>query len=87
MRLALPAASNKETAMAAATEKVSVTLAIEDVEWAREKAAESGKSFSAVVTEALRRQRQSEARRRLLVELGTDDLTPAELAAIEAEWR
>ena len=73
--------------MVAATEKVSVTLAIEDVEWARQKAAADGKSFSAVVTEALRRQRQSEARRRLLAELGTDDITPAELAAIEAEWR
>jgi hypothetical protein len=36
--------------------------------------------LSAVLTEALRRQRQAEARMRLLAELGTADLTEAELA-------
>jgi hypothetical protein len=73
--------------MSAATEKVSVSLAVEDVEWARQKAERDEMSFSAVVSEALRRQRQSEARRRLLAELGTADITPDDLAAIEAEWR
>jgi hypothetical protein len=70
-----------------ATEKVSVSLAVEDVEWARKKAEQDDKSLSAVLTEALRRQRQSEARRRLLAELGTDDLTPEELEAARAELR
>ncbi|MEY4577591.1 MAG: hypothetical protein RL701_2294 [Pseudomonadota bacterium] len=71
----------------ATTEKVSVSLAVEDLEWARKRAEQDDKSLSAVLTEALRRQRQAEARRRLLTELGTDDLTEAELAAVEAEWR
>jgi len=70
-----------------ATEKVSVSLAVEDVEWARKKAEQDDKSLSAVLTEALRRQRQSEARRRLLAELGTDDLTPEDLEAARAELR
>ena len=58
-----------------ATEKVSVSLASDGRESARHKAEEDGKSLSAALTEALRRQRQSEARRRLLAELGTDDIT------------
>lgn len=70
-----------------ATEKVSVSLAVEDVEWARKKAEQDDKSLSAVLTEALRRQRQSEARRQLLAELGTDDLTPEDLEAARAELR
>ena len=70
-----------------ATEKVSVSLAAEDVDWARKKAEQDGKSLSAVLSEALRRQRQSEARRRLLEELGTDDLTQEELDAARAELR
>ena len=70
-----------------ATEKVSVSLASDDLEWARQKAAQDDKSLSAVLTEALRRQRQSEARRRLLAELGTDDITQADLDAARAEWR
>lgn len=71
----------------ATTEKVSVSLATEDLEWARQRAERDDKSLSAVLTEALHRQRQTEARRRLLAELGPDDLTEAELAAVEAEWR
>ena len=67
------------------TEKVSVSLAVEDVEWARKKAEQDDKSLSAVLTEAIRRQRQSEARQRLLAELGTEDLTQADLDAARAE--
>lgn len=70
-----------------ATEKVSVSLAVEDVEWARKRAEQDDMSLSAVLTEALRRQRQSEARRKLLAELGTDDLTQEELDAARAELR
>ena len=69
------------------TEKVSVSLAAEDVEWARQRAERDATSLSAVLTEALRRQRQSEARQRLLAELGTDDLTPADIDAARAERR
>jgi hypothetical protein len=69
------------------TEKVSVSLAAEDVEWARQRAERDETSLSAVLTEALRRQRQSEARQRLLAELGTDDLTPADIDAARAERR
>ena len=68
-----------------ATEKVSVSLAVEDVEWARQKAEKDDKSLSAVLTEAIRRQRQSEARQRLLTELGTGDITQADLDAARAE--
>lgn len=64
-----------------------ITLASEDLAWAQARAECQGTTVSAVVTEAVRRQRQNEARRRLLVELGTDDLTEPELAAVEAEWR
>jgi len=71
----------------ATVEKISVSIPIEELEWAREQAEEGATSLSAVVSEALRRARQSSARRRLLAELGTDDLTPEMLDAIEAEWR
>lgn len=64
-----------------------VTLATEDLAWAQARADRQGTTVSAVVTEAIRRQRQNEARERLLADLGTDDLTEAELAAVEAEWR
>lgn len=64
-----------------------VSLAAEDVEWARQRAERDETSLSAVLTEALRRQRQSEARQRLLAELGTDDLTPADIDAARAERR
>jgi len=37
----------------ATTEKVSVSLAIEDLEWARQRAERDDKSLSAVLTEAL----------------------------------
>lgn len=67
------------------TEKVSVSLAVEDVEWARSKAKQDKTSLSAVLTETIRRQRQSEARQRLLAELGTEDLTQADLDAARAE--
>lgn len=73
--------------MAATTEKVSVSLATEDLAWARQKAESGETSLSAVLSAALRRERQYEARGRLLEELGTDDITPEDLAAVRAEWR
>ena len=68
-------------------EKVSVSLGTEEIAWAREQAESAGSSLSAVLTDALRRQRQSEARRKLLELLGTDDITDADLDAIRDEWR
>jgi hypothetical protein len=64
-----------------------VTLATEEFAWAQARAEREGKTVSAVVSEALRRERQSEARRCLLAELGTDDLTQADLDAARAERR
>jgi hypothetical protein len=71
----------------AKVEKISVSLTSEELKAARRRAKRMGLSLSAVLNEALRFQRQMEARRRLLDELGTDDITPDDLAAVRAEWR
>jgi hypothetical protein len=63
-----------------------VTLATEEFAWAQARAEREGKTVSAVVSEAVRRQRQSEAVRRYLAEF-PDDITEPDLAAVEAEWR
>jgi hypothetical protein len=63
-----------------------VTLATEEFAWAQARAVREGKTMSAVVSEALRRQRQSEAVRRYLAEF-PDDVTEADLVAVEVEWR
>jgi hypothetical protein len=67
--------------------KVSVSLTTEELEWARARAAESGKSLSSVMSDALHRQRQAWARAKVLAELGDDDITDADLDAVRAEWR
>jgi hypothetical protein len=66
-------------------EKVSVSLSSEDLAWARARAKVQAKSLSSVLSDALRRQRQSEARLALLQELGTADITDADLAAMRSE--
>jgi hypothetical protein len=71
----------------ATVEKVSVSLSVDEVEWARQKAARAETSFSAVVSEAIRKQRQHEARIALLDELGADDVTLEDMEAVYAEWR
>ena len=63
----------------------SISLSSEDLAWAKRQAQARAKSLSAVVSEALRRQRQAEARLKLLADLGTDDITPVQLAAARAE--
>jgi monoamine oxidase len=74
--------------MVATVEKISVSIPIEDLEWAREKAEQDDKTLSAVLVEALRQQRQFEARRRLLETLGgTDDIPDEIRAEVDAEWR
>lgn len=71
----------------AAAEKISISLGAEDLAWARRRAKMEVKSLSAVLAEAVRRQRQAEARIRLLADLGTDDITERERDAVRNEWR
>jgi hypothetical protein len=71
----------------AAAEKISISLGAEDLAWARRQAKAGAKSLSAVLAEAVRRQRQAEARARLLADLGTDDITERERDAVRNEWR
>jgi hypothetical protein len=70
-----------------AAEKISISLSPEDLRWARERAKQSLSSVSAVLAEALRRQRQAEARASLLADLGTDDITEGDRKAVRAEWQ
>jgi hypothetical protein len=71
----------------ATVHKLSVSLRAEDARWARARAKKLKTSVSAVLTEAIRRERQAEARRQLLDYLGGGEITRQEAAAIEAEWR
>lgn len=71
----------------AAAQKISISLGAEDLAWARRQAKAEAKSLSAVLAEAVRRQRQAEARARLLADLGTDDITERERDAVRNEWR
>lgn len=73
--------------MAATVEKLSVSLGAEEISWVRKKAEENASSVSAVLNEAVRQQQRLEAMDRLLEELGTDDITPEDIAAVLAEWR
>lgn len=71
----------------AKVEKLSVSLGTEEIGWVRKKAEESASSVSAVLNEAVRQQQRLEAMDRLLEELGMDDITPEDIAAVLAEWR
>jgi hypothetical protein len=71
--------------MTARMEKISVSIDTREVAWARKQAKALGTSLSAVLTDALRRQRKLAAMDRLLAELGTDDITEEELLAVHAE--
>jgi hypothetical protein len=70
-----------------AAEKVSVSLSVEDLRWAKARAKRELTSVSAVLSEALRKQRQAESRAALLAELGTDDITERERNEVRREWR
>ena len=71
-----------------ATEKISVSLAKDDLKWAKAQAKARGASLSAVVSEAIHRQRQSQARMKLLDALGgVEDVTQEELDAVRYEWK
>jgi len=64
--------------------KLSISLAVEDAEWAVGEARARKLSLSAVVSEAIHRQRRHAALGKLLSELG-GKLTATELAALRAE--
>lgn len=70
------------------TAKVSISIPDEELlRWAKERSRKSGVSLSALFAEALRLERQMEARRAFLAELGADAVpSPEEAAAIRAEW-
>ena len=70
-----------------ATEKISVSLTREDVEWAKARAKALHASLSSVLSEALRRQRKAEALRELINDMGGPDVTQEELDAIREEWK
>lgn len=71
----------------ASTEKISVTIDAEALEWMRRRARKSGSSLSAVMTEAARLLRQNEGRQRVLTRLGkTARHTTAQARAIRSEW-
>lgn len=73
--------------MAGTQNKVSISIPDESLlEWAKERAETQGKSLSAIFTEALRVERQMEARRALLADWPGPRATPGEMAAIRAEW-
>jgi len=64
-----------------AVAKVRVSISSEDLAWAKRRARRGTTSLSVVVLEALRRQRQAEARTKLLDELGTDDISSEDVSA------
>jgi hypothetical protein len=65
--------------------KLSVSLANDDLSWAKARAKSLGISLSGVLSESLRRQRQAEARAQLLAALGTDDIKSEDLEAFRRE--
>ena len=69
----------------ATVEKISVSVSREDLAWARKRARLRRTSLSAVVSESLLRQRQAEAGVRLLEDLGTAEITAADLVELRAE--
>ena len=72
------------SARAKAARKLSISLAADDAEWAVGEARARQLSLSALVGEAIHRQRRHVALGRLLSELGVK-LTATELAALRAE--
>jgi len=69
----------------ARAEKLSVSIEKSELDWAREQAQSSGKSLSAVLTDALREQRRAAAMDRLLRKLGAGKLTAEQLTKARAE--
>ncbi len=72
----------------AATAKISISVADPDLlAWARRRSKRAGVSLSAVFTEAMRLERQMEARETYLAAEGpAGRASPEEMQAIRAEW-
>jgi hypothetical protein len=70
------------------TAKVSISVAEPELlSWAKQRAERTGVSLSSVFTEAVRLERQIEARGRVIEWIGPEAKpTPNEAAAIVAEW-
>ncbi len=66
-------------------EKISISVNSEDLAWAKKRAKRLRKSLSAIVSEALQRERKLDAGWQLLAELGTDDITEADMKAMRIE--
>ena len=66
-------------------DKLSVSLGVDDVRWVTLRAKKLRTSVSAVIASALAEQRRAEARDALLLELGSDDVTAADLDAVRRE--
>jgi hypothetical protein len=72
----------------AATQKLSVSIALDEAKWIRARARRKKKSVSAVLTEAIATVRQMEARREFLAKLEPGELaTDAEADEIRRQWR
>lgn len=72
----------------AKAQKVSVSLAADDLKWLRQRARRQGGNLSAVLADATRLLRQREAQERLLARFGKDADVPDEVAdEIRREWR
>lgn len=69
-------------------QKVSVSIAAEDLRWLKRRARQEKASLSAVLAEGTRLLRQREAQERLLQGFGRDaELSEAEAEEIRALWR
>ncbi|MDD9944315.1 MAG: hypothetical protein OXU20_24945 [Myxococcales bacterium] len=64
--------------------KISITIAPDDLKWAKRRAKAQKRALSAVVAEAIAKARQDEAREEFLRTL--PEISDAEIAAVEAEW-
>jgi hypothetical protein len=72
----------------AATQKLSVSIGIEEAKWIRSRARRRRKSVSAVLTEAIATVRQLEARQEFLARLEPTELaTDTEADEIRRSWR
>ena len=69
----------------ATVEKISVSIDQSELEWARAHAKRSKQSLSAVLTDALRRQRKAAAMRKLLKTLGADRIPAQRVEAARKE--
>ena len=78
--------SRKAPKPRARADKLSISLAAEDVQWITRRAKLLGTSVSGVIAEAVSDQRRAEARAALLELLGgADDISDSDLAAVRRE--